>query len=338
MSRPGIADLDDDDLEEGAGASDVPSQGSSPENVPAVLEPVKVAQGRPRPALTLADLPEPEETEAIGPLTAEEESLLQLCMRGIEQFENAWWVMGKSLANIKARRLYRKTHDSFEAFCWDNFRKSRATAYEEMTAYAVGELVSARADRSFEGNSNGVSARADRSFEGNSNGVSARADPAISKKAAAAVNTITQDYGADVSVAVVETIRDAAGKKVPVKVITGVVQKLPRKKEQELTQEELTARAHELATAQAQASLRNGEQERQADGAPGTAMASLHTALSQLKAAHLALAPAKVKQALEEAPEEAAELLADAEDTAVKAANRARQQLQPARKRGRPRS
>ncbi|MEW2635404.1 hypothetical protein AB0903_28105 [Streptomyces sp. NPDC048389] len=309
--RNSIADLDDDDLlEEEGGEGGAPV---GPQHVPAVPEPVVIAQGRPRPALRLADLPEPEEVDASGPLSAEEEDLYSLCMRGVEEFKTAWWVLGKSMANMNSRHLYRKTHPTFEAWVRDTLGKSRATAYEEMTAYVVGELVSARADKAFEDNSNDVSARADIPF--------------IGKKAASALNGITKDYGAEMSVAVIETIEDATGKKVPVKALTGIVQQLPRKEEKVLTEEELTALARELAASQA-------GKPQSAEGAPNgkdespsasPALAGLRTAVSQLEAAHRALAPAKVKLALEEAPEEAARLLAEAEDMSTKATNRARQ-------------
>ncbi|MDX2922272.1 hypothetical protein [Streptomyces sp. NE06-03C] len=196
------------------------------------------AQGRAERLLTCKDLPEPVETPtATGDLTDEEEQILALCMRGIKQFEDAWWVMGKAMANISSRRLYRKTHATFAEFAREVFQKSRPIAYEEMTSYAIGELLSARADKAFEEDSNGVSARAD--------------IPAIGKKAAGALNPITKDYGPEASIAVHETIKDATGT-VTVKTITGIVQQLPRKKEEALTQEELTARARKAAEASVQ--------------------------------------------------------------------------------------
>lgn len=112
--------------------------------------------------MTIADLPEPIETpHAAGDLSDEEEQILALCMRGVRQFEEAWWVMGKAMANINSRRLYRKTHASFEDSARDTFNKSRPLAYEEMTSYKIGELLSARADKVFESESNDLSVRAD---------------------------------------------------------------------------------------------------------------------------------------------------------------------------------
>ncbi|MEV6080977.1 hypothetical protein AB0L80_38650 [Streptomyces sp. NPDC052069] len=261
---------------------------------------VAFAQGRAEKPLLLADLPDPVETpDAMGDLSEEEEQILALCIRGIRQFEDAWWVMGKAMANISSRRLYRKTHATFADFAREVFQKSRPIAYEEMTSYAIGELLSARADKAFEGKSNDVSARAD--------------IPVIGKKVAGALNPITKDYGAEASVAVHETIKDATGKTVTVKAITGIVQQLPRKEERELTQDELTALAREVAA----------NTPRTGDGVQPSALDVLRSAVTQLEAAHRALAPAGVKKALELDAAETAKVLASAKTTADKAAARA---------------
>lgn len=271
-----------------------------PNNVPNG-QPVVFAQGRASKMITLADLPDPEETpEATGDLSAEEEAIFALCMQGIKQFESAWWVMGKSLANINGRRLYRKTHASFEEFAKEVFDKSRPTAYEEITSYRIGELLSARADKA---------------FEGDSNDVSARADITIGKKAAGALNTVTKDYGPEVSVAVHETIKDATGRELPVRELKGVIKRLPRKKDEELSQEELMARARELAS-QAPAA--------EPKSVP-SALDGIREAVARLEAAHRALAPSKVKQAIEEDPVETARLLEEAKKAAEQARNRATQ-------------
>ncbi|MEV8529223.1 hypothetical protein AB0451_34630 [Streptomyces sp. NPDC052000] len=284
--------------QQGAAPAAPASTGSGPAAIP-------FAQGRPEKMMTLADLPEPIETpDATGDLSEEEEQILALCMRGVQQFEDAWWVMGKSMANISSRRLYRKTHATFEDFARDVFKKSRPIAYEEMTAYAIGELLSARADKAFEENSNGVSARAD--------------IPSIGKKAAGALNPITKDYGAETSVAVHETIKDATGKTVTVKALTGIVQQLPRKEERELTQDELTALAREVA-----ANTPRTTPEKPATTGQPTALDGLRSAVTQLEAAHRALAPANIKKALEEDADEAAKILASAKTAADKAVARA---------------
>ncbi|MFB0620297.1 relaxase domain-containing protein [Streptomyces sp. AGS-58] len=222
------------------------------------------------------------------PISEEEEQILALCMRGVQQFEDAWWVMGKSMANINNRRLYRKTHANFEDFARDVFKKSRPIAYEEMTAYAIGELLSARADT-----------------------------PSIGKKAAGALNPITKDYGAETSVAVHETIQDATGKTVTVKAITGIVQQFPRKEERELTQDELTALVREVAAN----TFRADQEKPKTEGQP-SALDTLRSAVTQLEAAHRALAPANIKKALEQNADETAKALASAKTTADKAVAR----------------
>ncbi|WP_432128930.1 hypothetical protein [Streptomyces sp. bgisy082] len=281
----------------GAPAATAGSSGHSHGHSPASRP---FAQGRPEKMMTLTDLPEPIETpDATGDLTEEEEQILALCVRGIQQFEDAWWVMGKAMANINNRRLYRKTHATFADFARDVFKKSRPIAYEEMTSYAIGELLSARADKAFEDNSNGVSARAD--------------TPSIGKKAAGALNPITKDYGPETSVAVHETIKDATGKTVTVKAITGIVQQLPRKEEKELSQDELTALARELA-----ANTSQPGRSQQTAGQQTSALEDLRGAVAHLEAAHRALAPGRIKKALEEDAEETAKILTSAKETAVK--------------------
>lgn len=293
-----------------AGQSGVPGQPSGLPATPSSVSnadtsvAITFAQGRADKAMTLTDLPDPVETpDASGDLSDEEEFILGLCMKGIRQFENAWWVMAKALANVNARRLYRKTHPTFEAFVKDTLNKSRPTAYEEITAYSVGELMSARADSSFEGNSNSLSARAD-----------------IGKKAAVALNPITKAYGPEVAVSVHETIQDAAGEAVSLRKLSGVIKQLPRPKDgtDKLTPDELTALAREIAAKQSEPSP-----------APGTesahpAVAELRKAVEQLTAAHKALAPAKITLAKEQDREAADKLLAEAERLASKVAARAR--------------
>lgn len=289
-----------------AGQVAVPGQqGAEPSTGASGQSTITFAQGRAEKIMTLTDLPEPVETpDATGELSEEEEQIFALCMRGIQQFEDAWWVMGKSMANISTRRLYRKTHANFADFARDVFKKSRPIAYEEMTSYAIGELLSARADKAFEENSNDVSARAD--------------SPSIGKKAAGALNPITKDYGPETSVAVHETIKDATGKTVTVKAIIGIVQQLPRKDEKALTQNELMALTRELASRPTSAPSSAA-----GDSSATLALDTLRGAVSQLESAHRALAPATIKKALEEAPDETVKILATAKTSADKAAARA---------------
>lgn len=257
------------------------------------------AQGRAEKLMTLADLPDPVETHAFGPLTSEEEQILDLCLQGVRQFEQSWWVMAKAMANINARRLYRRTHDTFESFAREAFGKSKSTAYEEITAYPVGELLSARADTLFEQDSNALSARAD-----------------ITKKAAIALNPITKDYGAATAVAVWESVVDATGEAVPFKKLTGIIRQLPRKASSDTTETDLTTLARKLAAEQPSPAP--------VGDVSADAMDALRKTVGQLGVVYRALAPAKVAAAYSADPVAAADLFVELDRVAARVAERAR--------------
>ncbi|WP_405590515.1 hypothetical protein [Streptomyces sp. NBC_01190] len=259
--------------------------------------------GRHEGTLALSDLPDPVETvDATGDLSEDEERILALCMRGIRQFEDAWWVMGKAMANINNRRLYRATHATFADFVQDVFHKSRPTAYEEMTSYAIGELLSARADTAHVDHADTAPAH--------------QRVPAIGKKAAGALNPITKDYGAETSIAVHETIKEATRTSVTVKAINGIVQRLPRRDEKELSQEELIVLVRQLAS--------DAPQPRQpVHAVQPSALDALRHALTQLQAALRWLSQADITKALEENADETARTLACAREAAGEAAVRA---------------
>jgi hypothetical protein len=293
----------------GAGTATLPGQATGLPVVPSksvkdVSEQTTFAQGRAEKMLTFTDLPDPVETpNATGDLSEEEEGILSLCMQAFKQFEIAWWVTAKGMANVNARKLYRKTHPTFESFAQDVFNKSRPLAYEEMASYPIGELLSARADTPFDGDSNNVPARAD--------------TPSIGKKAAGALNPITKDYGPETSIAVHESIQDAAGKEVSVKALKAVITQLPRREDEEMTPEQLAARAREIATSTEPPASKTS-------GSP-SALENLRTVSDALKSAHRALAPSKVAQARAAAPDEVARLLSETAGLATKIAERAKQ-------------
>jgi len=59
----------------------------------------------------------------------------------IERGARAWLEMGNALIDIHEKRLYRETHESFVAYCWDNFRLERTFVYGLMAAAKRYQLV-----------------------------------------------------------------------------------------------------------------------------------------------------------------------------------------------------
>ncbi|MHC0068860.1 hypothetical protein ACWATR_39375, partial [Nostoc sp. UIC 10890] len=70
----------------------------------------------------------------IRELTEEEQSLrLQL----ERQVERAFLSAGQALMELRDRRLYRSTHQTFEEYCRDRFNYSRDAAYLKISATVV---------------------------------------------------------------------------------------------------------------------------------------------------------------------------------------------------------
>jgi len=78
-----------------------------------------------------------------GPLTRAETIALGDCEQRIERGLKTFLEVGSALAAIRDNRLYRATHESFEAYSRERWNLSRPRAYELMTA---AEVVSAMAD------------------------------------------------------------------------------------------------------------------------------------------------------------------------------------------------
>lgn len=55
--------------------------------------------------------------------------------------------VGKALAEIQVRGLYKRTHATFEAYCRDRWGFSRPSAYEYIHAAEVADNLSAQADK-----------------------------------------------------------------------------------------------------------------------------------------------------------------------------------------------
>jgi hypothetical protein len=65
------------------------------------------------------------------------EALEDVVQRGLATFIE----VGKALAEIRDRRLYRQTHGTFEEYCHDKWLLSRTRAYRLIDAAAVAEAV-----------------------------------------------------------------------------------------------------------------------------------------------------------------------------------------------------
>jgi hypothetical protein len=63
-------------------------------------------------------------------LTVEEQLRLAELQNIIYRNFKAFYVVGCALMEIRDRRLYRQTHDTFEAFCRERFEIARTTAYQ----------------------------------------------------------------------------------------------------------------------------------------------------------------------------------------------------------------
>ncbi len=70
-----------------------------------------------------------------------EHSRLEALERVIERTQRSFYDVGKALEEIRDRRLYRRTHRTFEAYCRDVWDMSRTYAYQLMRAAAVVDNV-----------------------------------------------------------------------------------------------------------------------------------------------------------------------------------------------------
>lgn len=92
-----------------------------------------------------------EDKDIIQPLTDPERNQLSECESIIKQGLTTFLDVGRALAQIRERRLYRETHKTFERYCKDVWDLGRATAYRKIDGYKVvrilEEEMSATADK-----------------------------------------------------------------------------------------------------------------------------------------------------------------------------------------------
>jgi hypothetical protein len=79
-------------------------------------------------------------------LTAVDATDLHDLEQVVEQGLATFVEVGKALATIKDRRLYRETHETFEAYCSERWGISRSYAYRQIDGAQVAEIVSPNGD------------------------------------------------------------------------------------------------------------------------------------------------------------------------------------------------
>jgi hypothetical protein len=92
-------------------------------------------------------VPVPHSPTGHGQLTGAEEASLAVCEAALDNLRVAFWAAGKALQTVRDARLYRGTHDTFEAYCAERWEISRAQAYRLMSAWPLAERLSPIGDK-----------------------------------------------------------------------------------------------------------------------------------------------------------------------------------------------
>jgi hypothetical protein len=80
-------------------------------------------------------------------LEASEKALKATYIAIVKKGITTFYEVGTALMNLNRSRLYRDTHDTFEAFCKDEFDMTRAYAYRLIAAVEVADTVSPIGDK-----------------------------------------------------------------------------------------------------------------------------------------------------------------------------------------------
>lgn len=190
------------------------------------------------------DLPEPiDRPDAQGPLSSDEEERWELCQRSFQQFQQAWWVAAKALDISLRGRLWRRDYDTAEAFIGVVAKMSTSNAYRQIAGSEVAAILAGSTKIELESN--------DQSRMRDSTPARDEQPLVISQRAAEALTPVREDYGASVAATAYRAVAEVTGKdKVSQKIITGIVQQIPRKTEEELSEDELSERVRALAKEQ----------------------------------------------------------------------------------------
>jgi hypothetical protein len=92
-------------------------------------------------------VPAPHSPTGQGQLSDAEEADLATCEAALDNLRVAFWAAGKALQAVRDARLYRGSHDTFEAYCEERWEISRAQAYRLISAWPLAERLSPIGDK-----------------------------------------------------------------------------------------------------------------------------------------------------------------------------------------------
>ncbi|WP_331756724.1 hypothetical protein [Streptomyces decoyicus] len=74
-------------------------------------------------------------------LIGEEQDSLAQCEAAVETLKGAFWAAGKALQIIRDARLYRETHKTFDAYCYERWGMERAYADKLIRTWPIAEAL-----------------------------------------------------------------------------------------------------------------------------------------------------------------------------------------------------
>jgi hypothetical protein len=93
-------------------------------------------------AMLAVSLPAPHEAFSDNPVLMEDERRdLIAAERAVDHLRLAFWAAGKALARIQSGRLYRETHQTFEAYLSDRWDMSLSQAHRLIQAWPLAEAI-----------------------------------------------------------------------------------------------------------------------------------------------------------------------------------------------------
>lgn len=172
-----------------------------------VFQPPDAPPAARRPMLSEVD----HDTPQLHDVEREE---LANCEAAIDTLRTAFWVAGQALRTVRAAKLYRETHATFEEYVADRWDMSRAQAYRLMEAAPLAERLSPIGDTR------------------------------LNEAQVRELMPVADAHGKDAAVTVYRTVAEADGVKVTAAVIKGAVAVLPEDREFDADQAVAQIRAY----------------------------------------------------------------------------------------------